>query len=187
MQFEIDEFVAAVVTLGDDLARQELHVTHVVELADRVLLVDDAGVVAGPVGDVMVEPALTLDPVVVGHRITDRLGPFGVPVQALSNVVDALGILDVERGDPLAILVPDPRRPKPIRHEPVPAGVERDHLGDRGRAFDHWRQFVSNVDVVPVALLGTEWSLLFVDGVDPLVVGVGVVGRLDLGVLALLA
>jgi hypothetical protein len=65
--------------------------------------------------------------------------------------------------------------------------VEGDHLGDRRRPLDHRRQLVTDVDVLPVALLGAERLLRGVDRVDPLVVLVGVVRRLDRRVLPRLA
>ncbi len=108
-------------------------------------------------------------------------------MQSLSNVPDAHFVLDVERRDALAIFVPEPRRLQAVRHEAVTAGVHGDDFRDCQRTFHHGLQLVAHVHVFPVALLSPARLLCRVDGVDALVIFVGVIGWLDVGVLALAA
>ena len=71
-ELDIDEKASIFLALADDLTGDDLRVADVVELPDLVVLTHDPTVVADPVGEVVRQPRLAHDPVVVGHRVADR-------------------------------------------------------------------------------------------------------------------
>jgi hypothetical protein len=79
-----------------------------VELADFVALADYESLVAHPVGEAVVQPALAQYAVVVGAWIADGLDPGRVPVHALGDVGDAVLVVHIEGGDALAVAPVEP-------------------------------------------------------------------------------
>ena len=172
-QLEVDGGPVAVgEVLAGDGAGEVVHVTDVVEPAERAFELPEPGVVTHPVGAEMDQPGLAHAAVVVGGRVPGVAGPFGIPVHPLHHVGHALVVEMEEPGDPPAVR--DAEREgfdvvEAHAHPDVPAH----HVGDGHRTLHQRPDRVALVDVLPeprgsaprrvyAAVLGVELGDLLV-------------------------
>ena len=162
-----------------------MHITHVGELAYLVVELDDDPIIAGPVAEIMPQIVFAHHPIIIGHRIADRLSPKRVPVQALRNIRNALFVLDVEGRDPLPILVRAPVGGRGIGSEAIARSMEANDVGHSERPLGLKAQAVSYFDTLEPPLLSALNLFGCVDVLDRLHFLIGVGRRFDCRVLAL--
>ena len=75
LDHDIHEMLPILDPFADNFAGDDLRVTDIVELPDFVMQVQDKAVITAPIGQVVIEVILAHDPIIIGHRIADRLGP----------------------------------------------------------------------------------------------------------------
>src|SRR5712692_9003431 len=121
--------------------------------------------VAHPVGDEVAEPRYALGAVVIRRRHTDRARKRGIPVDALRRLGHAEVVGDPECGVAL----------EEVEGQAVGAHVEASPPLDEGddgrhreRPFDHRRERLADLHVLPVPRRGAADLLRGVGSTDPL-------------------